>query len=113
VSKINWNGSRKPGAPRPAQPGRELRAQPWQQAGLQGASYLTLAVAFAAVAAGSVGATVLAMSLMSADVPELAKRGGRSRNCRSRGSRSSLHEASLSSRAENGQLSETPAAIAA
>lgn len=57
----------------PAQPARELFGHSHGKVeGATRTSYLTLALAFAAVAVGSAGATLLAMSMMSADMPELA-----------------------------------------
>lgn len=73
MSKINWSDSRSTWRARPAHPARELFAQsPGKSEGATRTGYLTLALAFSAVAVGSAGATLVAMSVMSADVPEPA-----------------------------------------
>jgi len=73
VTKINWNGSQSAWRAKPAQSDRELLGQTLSKGAWPSrANYLTLAVAFVAVAAGSAGATLLASSLLSADVPELS-----------------------------------------
>ncbi len=73
MTKINWNGSRSSLRARPAQPERGLLGQtPGKGTGAARPNHLTLSIAFVAVAAGSAGAAMLAMSLMSADVPERA-----------------------------------------
>lgn len=112
MSKINWNGSQSAWRAKTAQPGRDLRAQPsGNRLGLQGASYLTLAGAFAGVAAGSVGATVLAMSLMSADVPELASEVAEVAISEARVVEPA--EAAVQPEPKTASSAETPAAIAA